>query len=60
VAEVLGLAFTGIDVKRGPSGELTVLDANPSPMFLGIQRMTGQPIVDRLADRLVAAGDGRV
>lgn len=58
-AEVLGLTFTGIDVKRGPSGELTVLDANPSPMFLGIERMTGQPIVDRLADRLVAAGDGR-
>ncbi|HEY8544578.1 MAG TPA: hypothetical protein VIL36_06010 [Acidimicrobiales bacterium] len=54
VAEVLGLAFTGIDVKRGPDGELTVLDANPSPMFLGIQKLTGQPIVARLADRLVA------
>ena len=54
VAEVLGLTFTGIDVKRGPCGELTVLDANPSPMFLGIQKMTGQPIADRLADRLIA------
>lgn len=54
VAEVLGLTFTGIDVKRGAGGELTVLDANPSPMFLGIEKMTGQPIAARLADRLVA------
>jgi glutathione synthase/RimK-type ligase-like ATP-grasp enzyme len=59
VAEVLGLTFTGIDVKRGPGGELTVLDANPSPMFLGIQKLTGQPIVDRLAARLVAGTTGR-
>jgi glutathione synthase/RimK-type ligase-like ATP-grasp enzyme len=56
VATVLGLVFTGIDVKRSPEGKLTVLDANPSPMFLGIERRTGQPIADRLAARLVAAG----
>jgi len=55
VAAVLGLVFTGIDVKRSPDGGLTVLDANPSPMFLGIQRMTDQPICDRLAARLVAS-----
>jgi glutathione synthase/RimK-type ligase-like ATP-grasp enzyme len=56
VAATLGLVFTGIDVKRAADGTLTVLDTNPSPMFLGIERRTGQPIGDRLAARLVAAG----
>jgi glutathione synthase/RimK-type ligase-like ATP-grasp enzyme len=54
-AATLGLVFTGVDVKRSADGRLTVLDANPSPMFLGIERRTGQPITDRLAARLVAA-----
>ena len=56
VATTLGLVFTGIDVKRSADGELTVLDTNPSPMFLGVEHRTGQPIGDRLAARLVAAG----
>ena len=56
VAATLGLVFTGIDVKRSADGALTVLDTNPSPMFLGVERRTGQPIGDRLAARLVAAG----
>ncbi|MFC4944435.1 ATP-grasp domain-containing protein [Pseudonocardia sp. GCM10023141] len=56
VAVALGLVFTGIDIKRGVDGLLTVLDANPSPMFLGIENRTGLPITARLADRLVAAG----
>lgn len=48
------MAFSGIDVKRGSDGTLTVLDVNPSPMFLGVERRTGQPIADRLAARLIA------
>jgi hypothetical protein len=58
VARTLGLVFTGIDVKRASDGRLTVLDTNPSPMFLGIEHRTDQPIGDRLAARLVAAGAG--
>jgi glutathione synthase/RimK-type ligase-like ATP-grasp enzyme len=54
-AATLGLVFTGIDVKRGADGTLTVLDTNPSPMFLGVERRTGQPVGDRLAARLAAA-----
>jgi hypothetical protein len=57
-AETLGLVFTGIDVKRSSTGRLTVLDANPSPMFLGIERITAQPIADRLAARLVEGPRG--
>jgi hypothetical protein len=59
VAATLGLVFTGIDVKRAADGTLTVLDTNPSPMFLGVERRTQQPIGARLAERLVAAGSGR-
>lgn len=55
VAAALGLVFTGIDIKRAADGTLTVLDANPSPMFLGIERRTGLPIGDRLAARLCLA-----
>jgi glutathione synthase/RimK-type ligase-like ATP-grasp enzyme len=55
VAETLGMVFTGIDIKRSADGQLTVLDANPSPMFLGIERRTRQPITDRLATRLVSS-----
>jgi hypothetical protein len=58
VAATLGLVFTGIDVKRAADGTLTVLDTNPSPMFLGVERRTQQPIGARLAARLVAAGSG--
>jgi glutathione synthase/RimK-type ligase-like ATP-grasp enzyme len=54
VAHTLGMDFTGIDIKRSDDGELTVLDANPSPMFLGIERRTGQRITDRLAAQLVS------
>lgn len=53
VAATLGLVFTGIDVKRGSDGRLTVLDTNPSPMFLGVERRTGAPIGDRLVARLL-------
>ncbi len=31
--EACGLPFCGIDIKRTPTGELVVLDVNPSPMF---------------------------
>jgi glutathione synthase/RimK-type ligase-like ATP-grasp enzyme len=53
-ASALGMVFSGIDVKRAADGCLTVLDVNPSPMFLAIERRTRQPIADRLAARLVA------
>jgi hypothetical protein len=58
VAETLDLVFTGIDVKRSAGGELTVIDANPSPMFLGFERRMGQPIGEPLVARLVAAAAG--
>lgn len=57
-AAALGMDFSGIDVKRASDGSLTVLDVNPSPMFLGIERRTRQPITERLVARLVAGASG--
>jgi glutathione synthase/RimK-type ligase-like ATP-grasp enzyme len=59
VADTLDLVFTGIDVKRSADGALTVLDANPSPMFLAFERRMGQPVGERLAALLVAAAGRR-
>jgi hypothetical protein len=52
-AAALGLAFSGVDIKRGPEGALTVLDANPSPMFLGVERRTGTDIARAVASHLM-------
>ena len=54
-AEVLGMTFTGIDIKEGPDGSLTVLDVNPSPMFVGISQSTGIDVAGALAAHLAGA-----
>ncbi|MGQ0779407.1 MAG: ATP-grasp domain-containing protein [Pseudonocardiales bacterium] len=46
-----GLVFTGIDIRRRPDGTFVLLECNPSPMFAGIERRTGDPLVTQaLAD----------
>jgi RimK family alpha-L-glutamate ligase len=54
-AEALGMAFSGIDIKESPEGRLTVLDVNPSPMFVGIGTSTGIDVAGALAAHLVGA-----
>jgi hypothetical protein len=55
-AEVCGMVFTGIDLRRRPDGSFAVLECNPSPMFAGIERLTGAtPVSDGLAGLLCAA-----
>ena len=56
-AEVLGLRFTGIDLKRGTDGALRVLEANASPMFPGFDAAAGG---SRVMDALAAALAGSV
>lgn len=53
-ASVLGLRFTGIDLKGTSDGSLRVLEANPSPMFLGFDRRAGSDLLGALADALVS------
>lgn len=54
LADALGLAMSGIDVRRTPEGEYVFLEGNPAPMFIHFENRTGYPISDRLADMLIA------
>jgi glutathione synthase/RimK-type ligase-like ATP-grasp enzyme len=52
-ADVVGLRFTGMDLKRDHAGVARFLELNPSPMFLGFDARAGTDIAARLAARLV-------
>ena len=48
IKEVLSLVWTAIDWRRTPDGEYIFLEANPSPMFIGFESVSGLPITDSL------------
>lgn len=52
-AQVIGLRFTGMDLKRDAAGTLRFLELNSSPMFLGFDARAGTDIAGCLAARLV-------
>ena len=49
MAQSLGLALSGIDLRRTPDNEYYCFEINPSPGFIFYERMTGQPISDSVA-----------
>ena len=49
---LLGLRFTGMDLKRAADGTLKVLELNPSPMFLGFDARGGTDVQGALARAL--------
>jgi hypothetical protein len=51
-AAALELVWTGIDLQRRKSGEYVLLEANPSPMFLGFEDRTGFPLTACLVELL--------
>jgi glutathione synthase/RimK-type ligase-like ATP-grasp enzyme len=53
-AQVIGLRFTGLDLKRDAQGTLRFLELNNSPMFLGFDARAGTDIAGALAARLVS------
>jgi len=53
-AQVIGLRFTGMDLKRDAAGTLRFLELNGSPMFLGFDARAGTDIAGCLAARLVS------
>lgn len=57
-AATLRLRFTGIDLKRAEDGRLCLLEANPSPMFLGFDQRAGTDLLGQLADAMVGAVQG--
>lgn len=52
-ARILGLRFTGMDLKAGADGRLRILELNPSAMFLGFDRMAGTDVGDCLVRALL-------
>lgn len=52
-AQVIGLRFTGMDLKRDAAGTLRFLELNGSPMFLGFDARAGTDIAGCLAAQLV-------
>lgn len=49
LTEGLGLALSGIDLRRTSAGEYYCFEVNPSPAFSYYQLNTGQPIADSIA-----------
>lgn len=53
-AEVIGLRYTGMDIKGARDGRYKILELNPSAMFIGFERRAGVDILGPLCDALVA------
>jgi glutathione synthase/RimK-type ligase-like ATP-grasp enzyme len=52
-AEVIGLPYTGMDIKADRHGRYKILELNPSAMFLGFEQRAGVDISGPLCDALV-------
>lgn len=53
-AEVIGLRYTGMDIKADREGVYKILELNPSAMFLGFEYRAGVDIRGPLCDALIA------
>lgn len=53
-AKILGLRFTGMDLKGDSKGKLRILELNPSPMFLGFDARAGSDILGDLVNALLS------
>ena len=53
---LLGLSFSGIDLKRTPQGDWYCFEVNPSPGYSYFEEQTGQPIADTLVRHLARGG----
>jgi glutathione synthase/RimK-type ligase-like ATP-grasp enzyme len=51
---LLGLRFTGMDLKADAHGRLKILELNPSPMFLGFDARAGTDILGALCAALAS------
>jgi glutathione synthase/RimK-type ligase-like ATP-grasp enzyme len=54
LAEALGLAFAGIDLRLAPDGRFFCFEVNPCPGFSYFEANTGQPIAHAVASYLAA------
>lgn len=52
-AEIIGLRYTGMDIKGDRQGRYKILELNPSAMFLGFQHRSGVDLRAALCDAMV-------
>lgn len=52
--ELLHLKYSGIDLRLNKEGEYVFIEANPAPMFIHAERVTGAPLTDSLINMLLA------
>ena len=52
VMQLLGLRYSGIDIRLNKDGEYVFIEANPAPMFYHFEKMTGYPITETLVKNL--------
>lgn len=54
VTKAMHYQWTGIDFRLTADGKFFFLEANPSPMFIHFEKMTGHPITQTLVDLLIS------
>ena len=59
ICHQLAMRWTAIDWRVDDRGQYYFLEANPSPMFLGLSRTANLDVAALLADELVASDSGR-
>lgn len=52
VLDILGLAYSGIDIRKSNEGEYVFIEANPAPMFIYFEKVTKYPITESLIELL--------
>lgn len=53
VRELLGFAYTAVDMKRTENGEYFVFEANATPIFVNDETDCGYPIGDKICELLI-------
>lgn len=53
ILKLLGLKYSGIDVRLSKEGEYVFIEANPAPMFYYFEKVTGHPITQTLINNLI-------
>ena len=51
--EIADLKYSGIDIRLSNAGEYVFIEANPAPMFLHAEKVTGFPLTEELVKLLV-------
>lgn len=52
ILKLLGLKYSGIDIRLSNTGEYVFIEANPAPMFVYFEKMTGYEITQTLINNL--------